>query len=485
MNFILIYPPSYLIEPGLPIGGLYLAESLLRHGYTVQVINNCPNEKIFTQVKKYTDDDTVAMGISVASILTLKDALYISGRLKDTYPNIPIIWGGQYILVQPTEILQSGLADFICLAEGEKVLLQLLEAIKKGRASSNIKGIGYRDGQRPIITDMADYTSLYGCFKLPYHLINMSSYYRKLGIGGERWLGVMYSRGCPYRCSFCINSTLKGINSHMRYNSINHAIYDIKRLISDYDVDGITIYDDHFLLDEGRVVKFCEKVNSENIKLNFRASARIDALDRLSDTSLKLLRKAGFLCFNVGIESGSPKILSLLNKSITLKQVYSVDEKLSKYGFYKSWNFITAFPSETIEDVKLTLHLIARLAKTCLDSSFPFKFRKYVPLPKTKLFEWVVERFNWEVPKTLKEWGGFSQRFVDEGERGDIDLTLRPWMTKELAEYMIEAGALVEGLNLLYTGKDANKQSIKSQIKKLEEFPKLTNTEKSRFIGNL
>ena len=64
-------------------------------------------------------------------------------------------------------------------------------------------------------------------------------------------------------------------------------------------------------------------------------------------------------------------------------------------------------------------------------------------------------------------------------------MTLRPWMRKELAEYMIEAGALVEGLNLLYIGKDANKQRIESQIKKLEEFPKLTNTEKSRFIGNL
>lgn len=485
MDFILIYPPSYLKEPGLPIGGLYLAESLLRNGYTVQIINDCTYEEIFAQLKKYANDSTVAIGISVASILTLKDALYISKSLKDIYPNIPIIWGGQYILVQPTEILQSSLVDFICLAEGENVILQLLGAIKKGGPFNNIKGIGYKDGQKHIITDMADYTSLKGCFKLPYHLINMPDYYRKLGIGGERWLGVLYSRGCPYRCSFCINSTLKGINSHMRYNDIEHAIYDIKRLLLDYNVDGITIYDDHFLLKEDRVVNFCEKVISENIKLKFRASARIDALDRLSDDSFRLLRKTGFLSFNVGIESGSPKILSLLNKNITLEQVYSVDEKLSKYGFYKSWNFINAFPNETIEDLKLTLQLIAHLARTCLDSPVPFRFRKYAPLPKTKLFEWVVERFNWDVPETLEEWSDFSQRFVDEGERGDIDLTLRPWMTKELAEYMIEGGALVESLNLLYTGKDANRQKIESQIKKLERFPELTNAVKSRFIGNL
>jgi len=271
----------------------------------------------------------------------------------------------------------------------------------------------------------------------------------------------------------------------MRYNDIEHAIYDIKRLLFDYNVDGITIYDDHFLLKENRVISFCEKVISENIKLKFRASARIDALDKLSDDSFRLLRKTGFLSFNVGIESGSPKILSLLNKNITLGQVYSVDEKLSKYGFYKSWNFINAFPSETIEDLKLTLQLIAYLARTCLDSPFPFRFRKYAPLPKTKLFEWVVERFNWDVPETLKEWSDFSQRFIDEGERGDIDLTLRPWMTKELAEYMIEGGALVESLNLLYTGKDANRQKIESQIKKLERFPELTNAVKSKFIGNL
>ena len=486
MNFILIYPPSYFREPELPIGGLYIAESLLKHGYTVQIINSCTYGEIFSQVKKYIGDDTLAIGLSVVSVLSLKDALCVSEGLKDSYPDIPIIWGGQHILSQPEEIIGDASVDFICLSEGEEVMPQLLEAIKKGGPFNQIKGIGYKDGQKPIVTDLVNYTSLKGCFKLPYHLINMQRYYRKLNIGGERWLGVIYSRGCPYKCSFCINSNLKGINSQIRYNDVDHAIYDIKRLITEYKVDGITIHDDHFLLNENRVIEFCERVISEKIVVHFRASGRIDSLYRLSDYSFKLLRKAGFLSINAGIESGSSKILSLLNKNITLEQVYSVDEKLSKNGFFKHWNFMTALPEETVDDVSQTLYLIAQLAKTCLDSPYPFSYRKYTPLPKTILFEWVAEKFGLEVPKTLKEWGYFSQRFIDEIEHGDLDLTLRPWMTKELARYTLEGGVLVESLNRLYTGKNIDRQSIEFQIKKLEDFSikgKSDNNGKRRFVG--
>jgi len=299
-------------------------------------------------------------------------------------------------------------------------------------------------------------------------------------------LGVIYSRGCPFRCSFCINSTLKGINSRIRYHDVDHAIYDITRLIEEYNADGITIHDDHFLLNEDRVIAFCEKVISKKIKANFRASGRIDSLYKLSNNAFRLLRKAGFLSINSGIESGSLKILSLLNKNITLEQIFCVDKKLSKHGFYKHWNFMTALPGETIEDVSQTLYLIACLAKTCLNSPYPFSYRKYTPLLKTELFEWSVGKFGLKIPETLKEWGDFSQRFVGEREHGKLDLVLRPWMSEDTAKYTIEGGNLIEQLNCLYTGKDADRQKIEFRIKELEELSLRaapTNIGKCRFIG--
>ncbi|MEG3641504.1 B12-binding domain-containing radical SAM protein [Magnetococcus sp. PR-3] len=468
MDFILVFSPSYDRAAEIPVGGLFLCDALLKKDYSVGVINDFSHEEILAAVHRDTDEQTIAFGISTVSVLTFRDTIAISKALKEAYPHIPVVWGGQAVAANPEEILAFECVDYIVVGEAEEALPELLAHLKQGREPNPIKGVGYKRDGKSILQGIADYTELTGVVELPYHLLDMPAYYRQLNIGGDRWLGAMYSRGCPFKCSFCYNSTIHGINTRIRFHEIDHVIHDIKRLSEQYGADSVTIHDDHFLINENRVVRFCQRLLDEGITVNLRANGRIDTINRMKDSTLALLKQVGFVNLISGIESGSPRMLEILNKNITLEQIEAVDAKLGQHGLYKHWNFMTALPGETIEDVALTLELIVRLARTSMDSPFPFSYRKYVPLPDTALYEMAVREYGLEVPESIEGWRDFSDRFLDERETGDLGMSTRPWMDLALATYTDVGEKLVLAMNRLFIGQGADRAAIAQAVDALQ-----------------
>jgi len=290
-----------------------------------------------------------------------------------------------------------------------------------------------------------------------------------LNIGGDRWLGAIYSRGCPFKCSFCINSTTGTFNSHIRYHDIDHVINDIATLVQNYGADAITIHDDLFLFDEQRVNKFCHALLESKLDIYLRANGRVDIFCKIKDETLALMKRAGFINVIFGIESGSPRMLHRMKKNIKLDQILTVDSRLSKYGFYKHWNFMTAMPGETLEDVGHTLWLIAQLAKTSMNSPFPFSYRRYIPLPNTELFESAVKEYDWETPKSLEEWRDFSEAFLKE-RVGNLEKNIRPWISPELKAYVDRGEQFVDEMNSLFTGEDCDKNEIAKRVETLEQM---------------
>ena len=301
------------------------------------------------------------------------------------FPNIPLIWGGQAVTAQKEQMLDFSPVDYVCVGDGEEALPDLLDIIskkkKRNKRIDDIVGIGHKNNGKLNFNGVATYTKFDQTFDLPYRLLDVERYVRSLNIGGDRWVGAIYSRGCPYRCTFCIVSAFGSNIGTMRYHTIDHVINDLKILTKKYNVDAISIHDDHFLINQKRVVEFCNRVIDEGIKIDFRANGRIDSICRAELETMRLMRKAGFVNLIAGIETGSPRYLEIMNKKLKLDQIVIADKKLSDFGFYKHWNFMSAMPGETFEDVGHTLWLVSQLAKTSMSSAYPITFGKYIPLP--------------------------------------------------------------------------------------------------------
>ena len=465
---IIIYPQtSGSSNNSLPLGPLYLAESLQKAGYSVSIVDGAV-DSILQSIQQMVPLKTVVFGISSMSGTQLMHSITIAKELKKRFPAIPIVFGGAHATALPRQTLEPDYIDYVIYGEGEISFPLLLNSILLKTDPSTIKGIGYKVNGEVKITERSDYTPLNKIFSLPYNLIDMKKYTRELLIGPHKDYLIYTSRGCPFNCYFCSNSSNIWPNNKMRYHTIEHVLKDVSTLINNYGADGITIGDENFFVNETRVIELCNAFIQEgfNKKVKFRGGGRADMMAKLSPGTWELLKETGFIGIGVGIESGSQHALDLMGKGITLKQIYRTDEMLTKYRLYKTYNFMTCIPGETISDVKETLNLIITLAKTSEYTPYPFgTLHKYVPLPGTRLFDVAVHEHGFVPPHTIEGWTGFEDTSFSQNIP-----QVRPWLSGELLSYVDRANQLIETLNNLFIGENCDKQKIESQIEKIKTF---------------
>jgi len=266
----------------LPYGPLYLASSLIDAGYEVSVVC-ADNKNVLKQIDQLVSKNTLCFGISTMSGTQLANAILIAKTLKSKYPGIPRMWGGVHVTALAEQTLKSDLVDYIVWGEGENTIISLLEKIGNNDIDSlhGMPGIGFKKGDEFFIGENSGYTALDKTFHLPYHLLDMEQYVRKLAIGANREFPIWTSRGCPYRCRFCSNTSVIWPNTKIRYHTIDHVVSDVKTLVNKYGADLITLEDENFLMDEQRFIEMLKAIRNEGIFIKYRFAARVDVLLKL------------------------------------------------------------------------------------------------------------------------------------------------------------------------------------------------------------
>ena len=452
---------------GIPYGPLYLSESLYRGGYDPFIVHTT-NDKAIEKVKQLVTTDTLCIGISTMSGTQLFNAIVIARSLKQMYPHLLLVWGGVHITALPEQTLKSELVDIIVWGEGEDVFLTVLKAIEDNNLSSliGLPGVGVKENGRCVVGPNSGHTVLQDrVFELPYHLLDMPRYSRKLLIGPEREFQIWTSRGCPYRCKFCSNSSKLWPNTKMRNHSIEHIIRDVNVLHRNYGADCITFADEGFLQEEKRFIEILEAIRKEGIFIKYRFAARIDLLLRLKPETWEMMKEYGVIAIATASESGSQRILDYMGKGITLEQIYEVDAILTKYKFFKTFMILVCTPSETIEDLKLTLLLICNLAETSKYTPYPLgMINKYVPLPGTELFDDAIMR-SFKPPEKLEDWGDFDFQNVRETRH-----IVRPWISDIDFDFVEKATVLVETLDQEFIGEGANISKINQLLQEIRNL---------------
>jgi len=450
----------------LPQGGLFLAEELIRRGMTVSILQDV-KEELYKQIDETVTSKTIAFGISTLSGNMLSHAIDIARYIRKNHPDKPIIWGGNHTTSVRKQTLESPLADYIVWGEGEHILPDLLEAIQTGKGFEKIKGIGYKIGNKTHITARGDYNEIEDrIFDLPYHILDMNKYTRKMAIGGERWLPLIASRGCPFKCKFCHNTSEVYSMRKMRLHTIDHIVHNINKLIDDYDCDAIGFEDELTAANDKRLVAICSAIRT-GVKrsITYRITSRVDLLLRLKDETLKLMRDTGFVSVCYGIESGSQRVLDYMSKDITLKQVHENHERISKFGFFKSFNMMNGLPSETIDEMKMTLRLCAQLQRSSKTSPYPCpSVSTFIPYPDTGLYHEAKKR-GFKEPQNLQGWTDLDNEDI-VGTRKNI----RPWLSEEEAKFAVLADKKVSEISQLFIGKGADHKKIDRALDSLERI---------------
>lgn len=373
---------------------LSLYSALENAGFDVKILNVFDYRKL---VKMLNTSEVEFVGITTNTSKSLIRALEISRMVKEM--DIPVFWGGPHATMLPEQTLSNRYIDGVVLGEGERTIVELAEKINTN-SLKEVEGIMFKKDGKIIKCKKRSLIKNLDELPLPaWHQVK--KFPRTTFFNGKRYGLIETSRGCPFRCGFCF----KQFGNIWRYKSIDRVMEEIDYLLS-FGVSCIHFIDDMFLLSKKRIIELCKRIikDKKNISWVIRG-ARPDQVDL---ELLRWMKRAGceYICF--GVESGSQRILNMINKDISIRQINKAFNLCHRMGILPRGFFMVDFPSETKKDLNLTLRLIHKIQPTLCT------FTYYIPFPNTPLYQKAIE-YGFREPKTIRGWANIDMRFTPQG----------------------------------------------------------------------
>ncbi|RJP30112.1 MAG: radical SAM protein [Candidatus Omnitrophota bacterium] len=283
---------------------------------------------------------------------------------------VPIVWGGVDTTVNPDWAIEH--ADIVCLGEGEHAALELTEALEGKRDLLSIQNLWIRrngaivkNDIRPLIQELD---------RLPYPNFMESTIWHidhdvmRQGVLPDcsplnPWYIVMASRGCPYRCSYCVHSVnhdlAKGKGKYLRRRSVKNVIDELAAYKKKKpDTSQIMFYDDVFTFDRKWIAEFADAYKRE-IDIPFWVYTYPELCDA---EILERLRDIGLIYVHIGIQSGSEEFLrETYNRRLSTKKVLKAADLLKPLGIYAIYDMLVSIPLETEDRLRESLHLLLKL----------------------------------------------------------------------------------------------------------------------------
>jgi anaerobic magnesium-protoporphyrin IX monomethyl ester cyclase len=362
----------------------------------------------------------------------LKEAIPFAKRVRERYPEVTNIWGGYFASNQYQAVLESGFVDFVVNGPGDKAFPALLEALEQGLPYEFIQNLIYRTGEGKLVkTTKESLLDPDALPALPYeHLDRFYPLQRYLNptFLGRRTLAYHSSMGCPFKCSFC--AVVPIFEARWRGKSAEGVYRDVKHIKETYGADSIEFHDNNFFVSEKRTVEFARLMLHEG--MNWWGEGRIDTIDKYSDESLELMRRAGCRMIFFGAETGNDAILEQMDKGGTQtgQQIKEFAARMKKFDIIPEYSFVLGMPAETPEKVMAQIDEDIRFIKEvkAINPDTEIIIYVYSPVPTegSDLYKQITEA-GFRFPDQLEDW--LDPQWLEFDKRRN---PLTPWLTAEM-----------------------------------------------------
>jgi anaerobic magnesium-protoporphyrin IX monomethyl ester cyclase len=385
------WPSSYLRRPGrrpryvpFPFFMAYAAALLEKEGFAVSVLDavgaNLPVDALVERVVRERPDWIVYE----TTTPTLNWDLALATRLKER-TGATIALSGTHVTTFPQETLEQAAAvDYVLLYEYEFTLLELLRTSSVGGELGSIAGVAYRKDGRVVL--QRDYVPIDPLDRLPLparHLFplpdrpDMDAYWD--GFCQHRPAVQMHaSRGCPFRCDFCLWIQVMYRDGKYRTFSAERVADEMEDVVGRFKAREIYFDDDDFTVSKKHVLAICREIRRRGLRVPW--SCMGDAVVPDAEM-LDAMADAGCVGMKFGVESAAPEILARLGKPVDLQRVLEVARGCSRRGIKTHATITFGLWEETRETMERSLAFVQELD---VDS---VQFSITSPFPGTRYFE--------------------------------------------------------------------------------------------------
>jgi radical SAM superfamily enzyme YgiQ (UPF0313 family) len=417
-NVILFFPrlsPDEITETRflMPLSLLYVATPLREAGYDVSIVDARLDDDWQAELRRRVAElDPICVGISSLTGIQLRGAMEAAKIVKELDRRIPIVWGGVHASLLPAETMREEFVDVVAVGEGEETFTELVRRLDRGESLEPVMGIWHKQGGVPKKTLDRPKIDLNELPPLAYDLVDMSRYYRPFWDTEPTGPTFITSRGCPFQCAYCYIEVFdQRLWRAMRPEKVRE---NIEHLLGVTQTKSVFCLDDMFFTDIRRVKGICRELIDHELKIELdNVNCRADAICRFDQEIVDLLVEAGVRRLFVGLETGSNRVLKMIQKGSTREQAIKANRILASSPIKPIYAFMAGFPHETIEDTQQTLDLMAQLLDEnpnalITETSF------YSPFPGTTLYSECL-RMGIRLPETMEEWATMSyNRLMEE-----------------------------------------------------------------------
>ena len=320
----------------------------LSNGYINKILNdnNYLINKFVSQIAK-KDIKTIGFSINQSNFLF---SLQIANKIKKENKNIKIIFGGSAIFYDKfRNKTPKKICDYFVIGEGEETLYELVIALRKEEKIENIKGVMINS--RDYKCKFVPRNPIMNINKIPFPTFEEFD----LKLYTNKQLSILTSRGCIGRCAYCVDYVMSNC---YRFKSAKKIVEELMFLKREYSINKFQLND---LLCNGNLnelEKTCDLIIKNKLKVELFGYFTIR-----KDMNIKLLKKmkkAGYVSTHYGFESGSNRVLKLMNKKYTSEDAEILIRKTKNVGIKVIINIIVGFPGERKEDFNKTIEFIKR-----------------------------------------------------------------------------------------------------------------------------
>jgi len=423
-DILMIYPKTgFDVEGAIapPFGLLAIAAPLVRAGYNVKLIDQRTEPYWEEKLKEELKNRPLYVALSSMSGTQIKFALQISRIVREVNPEVLIVWGGTHSTILPEQTLKDSNIDIVVEGEGDITGLELTNAIANNKGLEDVKGIYFkRKDESQVYTGPREFMNIEDMLDTPWQIIDVEKYiYKDFYMRDvKRTMDIgQTSRGCPYKCGYCSSSFIRRYWRPMSaQKSIRRIVSDIKR----FNLDSIWIRDDNFFVDLERAKEICQGIIDSGVKIKWYTSGtRADVINRMSHEHISTFKKSGGEVFKIGAESGSNRVLNLIDKKCTVEELHMANMKAKKYDIIPAMSFMGGFPTETYEELMQTVDCMFKVKKDN-PSVIVESMCIYTPYPGTALWDLSIGH-GLKPPKSLEDWSNWSFH--------DFNKERNPWLS--------------------------------------------------------
>jgi radical SAM superfamily enzyme YgiQ (UPF0313 family) len=363
----------------------------------------------------------------------LKQAIPITKKIKDIYPNVITVWGGYFPANQYKSVINSSYVDYIVNGPGDETFPQLLDALEANSSVDSIQNLIFKRGDEIIKTPLAVLMDQDRLPQLPYEYLNqlypLSSYLGKTFLG-KKTAAYHSSMGCPFTCSFC--AVVPIYNARWKGKSADLIYKDIKYLIDEHGADAVEFHDNNFFVSEKRTVEFANLIKDE--KIIWWGEGRIDTIDKYKDESLIKMREAGCRMIFFGAETSNDDLLKKMDKggTQTTAQMKKFAARMKKFDIIPEYSFVLGFPAETPEKVMQQINqdisYIKQIKEINPDTEIIIYVYSPVATEGSELYKQVTAS-GFRFPEQLEDWLDPVWQNFDLRKN-----PLTPWLTPSMID---------------------------------------------------